>query len=131
MGYKRPAKTFHLKFTGELEGLEVHVKSITLGEMFELDGLLAGNDKTPTAEEVSAVFKSFAKALMSWNLEDDNDQPVPATLEGIYTQDMEFIMEIIAAWMEAVTGVDGDLGKGSIVGGQSLEELTLPMETLS
>lgn len=129
MGYKRASKKFNLQFTGELEGLEVQVKSITMGEMLELEGIFTGDDKTPSSEDIQAVFQTFVKALISWNLEDEKGKPVPATLKGLYSQDIEFIMEIIASWMEAMTNVDRDLGKGSTSGVNSAEA-SIPMEML-
>lgn len=140
MGYVREPKTFLLKFP-EMEGLEVRARSLPLGQFMELmtmagsmdDGALSSKD----AEKINAIFRIFASALVSWNLETPDPRgqdypslPVPADMDGLYSQDLEFIMQIIKAWMTAVGGVDDELGKASPSGNKSLEA-SLAMETLS
>jgi len=116
MGFRHEPKTFRLVFDDPaLEGLEVKARSLSIGELHDPD---------------IRVFESFAKALVSWNLEDENGNPLPATLETIEAYpDVDFMTGLTSAWMDAVTGVDKRLGKGSPSGEQSLEG-SIPMETL-
>lgn len=142
MGYVREPKTYRLKFADpEMEGLEVRARSLPLGQFMELmtlassmgDGALSNKD----AEQVNTIFRIFSSALVSWNLElpdprgeDYEPIPVPADMDGLYSQDLNFIMQIVRAWMTAIASVDDELGKGLNSSNKSLEA-SLPMETLS
>lgn len=125
-GYKRESKVYKLVFADpDYDGLIVRVRSIKIGALRELLGLAAtladGQVSLADASKVDRLFEVFADALISWNLEDDHDQPVPATLEGVSTQDADFISDIVKEWMK-VFQVTGPLGNGSSDGGRSLEE---------
>lgn len=137
MGYRRESIQYKLVFDDpSLEGLEVVTKSVSSGRLLKLMKLadLAGNAgkrREFTADDASAVeslFGGFASALISWNLEDEKGEPVPATLDGVNDQDFDFVLSIIMAWINAVAGVSSSLGKGSSNGPPSLEE-SLPMAT--
>lgn len=118
MGYKSKAKRITLDFDGdkEFEGLEVTTKGLSIGDYLDVAALTneASTDVTP-------LLAAFASSLISWNLEDEDDQPVPATLEGVKSQDIEFIMTIVSAWMKAAAGVKDSVGKDSPSGETSLE----------
>lgn len=146
MGYKRKRTVYRLKFEDpELEGLEVDTTSASLEEFVAITNLsdlsVLGADVhelTPETmamvsgamERLDDLFAAFSKHLVAWNLEDDDDEPVPATYEGVKSQDAEFILELIAAWIEAVGGVSGPKEQRSS-GGSPFPEGSLPMETLS
>lgn len=124
MGYKREEKHYRLKFEDEeFEGLEVTARSLAVGDFLDIMGIDQSN---PDPAEVSKLFEALGKGLVSWNLEDE-DGPVPATLEGVRSQEFGFVMAIIAAWLSAIADVDPKLRKTS-----STSEITeyLPMETL-
>lgn len=134
MGYKVHRNIYKLRFEGaEYEGLEVRAKSVALGQFMDMMKLADLKSKKSLTEEdraaIDSLFERFAKVLVSWNLEDDDDKPVPTTKEGLYSLDFEFALLIILAWMDAVAGVSGPLGKPSSNGSPSLEE-SIPMETL-
>lgn len=138
MGYKHQPKLYRLTFE-EHPGLEVVTKSISVGRMTKLMGMAARlQDKDldvedlteEDAEAVEALFDGFAKALKSWNLEDEEGTPVPATREGVFDADFEFVFSLIGNWIEAVAGTPGDLGKGSN-SGRPFPEVSLPMDVLS
>lgn len=129
MGYRREARIYKLNFADpEFHGLEVRAKSCPTGVFLEMSTLHEIQIPIKPADEakVYRLFDHFSKALVSWNLEDDAGSPVPADLHGIYTQDLEFILAIMLAWMDAVGGVSTpfpnppDFDTGSI-----------PMETLA
>lgn len=126
MGYKREAPTFKLVFEDdEFDGLVVRARSLPLGAMLAFQGLQekAGKDVDAALE----VLRRFADVLVSWNLEDDQDQPVPCDFDGLCSLDMPFVMKIVEAWMSAVASVPKAQPSGSSGGGTSLEQ-SIPME---
>lgn len=135
MGFKREARIIKLVWPEdhELHGLEVRVKSAPLGILMramELKNLGDADLEKMDTDEIMEMFTTFADYLADWNLEDENDQPVPATLDGIRTQDLSFFFDMYTAWLGAVKEVSQDLGKGS-ASGVKFPEASLPMATLS
>lgn len=138
-GYRHVSKTYKLTFE-DYPGLVIETKSISTGQMTALMAMAAQlSDKNVSdrskltekdVEAVDALFSGFAQALKSWNLEDEDGNPVPATEEGVNSTDFEFIFSLIDTWIEAVVGTPGDLGKGSNSGPQ-FPEGSLPMAPLS
>jgi hypothetical protein len=133
-GYKR--KTYKLKWpTGhDLHGLIVVTKGLSVEKTFGLASLAAAmgaeSDTAAKVEAANKLFAGFAERLVSWNLEDD-DGPVPATLDGVKDQDMGFMIGLISTWMDAVSSVDTPLPSGSPNGQTPDPAVSLPMEPLS
>lgn len=88
------------------------------------------NKDSYTREDMEEVFGEFAKVLVSWNLEDEDGEPVPTTYEGLMSYDFQFVLAVVLGWMQAVAGVPTPLDRPSRDGGPSLVE-SLPMEPLS
>jgi hypothetical protein len=133
MGYRRERKIYNLIFEDEdMRGLEVKTSSVPIGEILKLSHLGADlkNSSDVDSSNVETLFSVFADALISWNLEDENGTPVPATIEGLYSQDADFVLAIITTWANVVGGVSRPLNRNSSNGKQYPEEL-IPMETLS
>jgi len=129
MGYKAPQKRYNLDFgETDLDGLEVCVKGISTGRFLELSKLLGVADANPEAAE--KLIAGFASALVSWNLEDDLDEPLPADEKHVLEQDLGFVLIVIRGWLEAVAGVTPDLGKES-TSGPSFPAVNIPTELLS
>lgn len=136
MGYQRARKVFRLTFEDE-PGLEVLAYSASLGTITGLLDLVKGlgGDKADRREglamlgRVDELFSTFAASLKEWNLEDEDGKPIPATVDGLKTQDLDFTLELILAWMEAVVSVSAPLKQKSSGGDQSPEAL-IPMEPL-
>lgn len=134
MGFKREPKLYRLKFEDpSMAGLEVDAKSLSTGALLEVTEL-AGAVKNMKADEVDPaalrkLFEVFAAALVKWNLEDEDDRPVPATYEGVVSQELNFVLAVIMAWIGAIASVDIPLPAGSSSGGTS-PEASLPMEPL-
>jgi hypothetical protein len=135
VGYKREARVYNLVFEDpEFDGLEVRVRSMSIGKVREF--LLLQRAKTEDVEDALAstekVFEMFASCLLSWNLEDDAGFSVPANREGINSQDMDFVMEIISAWMGTITGVPDETPlPETSTDGERFPVESIPMETLS
>ena len=108
MGFKAPARrTVTLPFTGELEGLVVTVRRASqsaLRAAAELMELSDGPNLTESdARAILGLFDRFARALVSWNIEDpETGEPIPATDEGIAELDDDFMLKIIMAWLATV-----------------------------
>lgn len=120
-GFKPQRKIYKLKFTDEeYEGLEVLTSSASMGAILEIQGLAAKMGDKPTAQESleisSRMMNIFAKSVIQWNLLDEDDNLVPTTVEGLASQDPQFVMSMIAAWTEAVAGVSAPLERGSTSG---------------
>lgn len=134
-GYKR--KTYKLKWPEghELHGLEVVTKGLSVEATFEMATLaagLSGDSATEVkVETANMLFAGFADRLVSWNLEEDDGTPVPATLAGVQDQDMGFMIALISTWMDAVSSVDTPLPQGSKPGPSMAPEASLPTESLS
>jgi hypothetical protein len=137
MGYKRKKTIYRLVFEDEeFDGLEVRAYAPPLSylkrsiDMAALAGRRSDELSPDELALVNGFFTGFSKHLVSWNLEDDDGAPVPATLEGVLDQDIDFVFQIIGAWLDSVGEVAGPLGQSSSAGLPSLAA-SLPMEPLS
>jgi len=124
MGYRPPRKIYNLDFTGtDYEGLQVALRGFTVGEELDLD------DKDMTGP---LIVETLVARLVSWNVEDDQGQPVPATHEGVRSQDSVMIGAIISALREATSGVPAPLPETSPSGETSpAPPIPMPMAPLS
>jgi hypothetical protein len=152
MAFER-SRVFILEFEDEdLKGLEVRAKPASAGALMSAIELVDLTDRpnhsTKDLKEVDRLFRIFggcppecdwthddqggnhlANKIVSWNLTQDG-QEVPANYLGLMSEDLEFVMSMIGAWIEAQVGTPGELGKDSNSGGLS-EEVSIPMELLS
>lgn len=128
MGYRRGRKVFRLSFEDEPE-LEVYAYSTSLGKVLGLLELVQGEGQVGLKDvaKLDELMGTFAESLKEWNLEQEDGTPVPATLDGLKTQDLDFVLELILAWMEAVVSISGPLKQKSSDGDQSPEAL-IPMD---
>jgi len=127
MGYRKVPTIYVLHFEDpEYDGLEIRMKGLRLGRVRKL--LQVSNGELGDSE-LDEMFELIEEGLVSWNLEDEDGTPVPTTREGLDDQEMSFVMDIVATWLDGMTGTSVDLGKGSGSGGTS--PVPLPtMETL-
>lgn len=126
MGYRPKRKIYTLEFDDpDLDGLIVKVRGLNTGQILDIDTAREdGGD-----EAIRGLLELLATQIVEWNVEDEEGQPVPATLDGIRAQELAFNMAIIDAWQNAVTGVPAPLEQPSTDGEQSMEA-SIPMETL-
>lgn len=138
MGFKPARTVYTLQFAdGDFEGLEVKARSAPLGQVMELitlaEGMGDGTGISDAAAMAAArqLLLAFADVLISWNVENDDDTPVPATYEGMKAQELPLILRMVEAWIGAVAGPPAaPLAQPSSGGSLSLAE-SLPMEQLS
>lgn len=126
MGYRKVPTIYTLKLE-KYPGLEVRMKGLKVGEMRKLVRVLDNDDETTAA--LDAMFALVGKGLVSWNLEDEQGKPVPATMEEIEELEYPVINAILNVWLETVTGVDDELGKDSS-SGEKFPGLPVTMEAL-
>ena len=132
MGYVHNRRQYRLIFDGDLTGLEVTVRSASALVYKRIAELASRTYSSPASEDdieaATGLYKAFAGVLVSWNLEEPEGVPVPATLDAIESQELNFVMALVIAWMDAVA---------SALGGKPTDELlaeleaSLPMEPLS
>lgn len=128
MGYRRQPTVYRLVFE-EYEGLEVMARSVSIEELTKVLTLAQQMTSRPDDQQVNEMFGWFAKRLVSWNLEDEDGKPVPATFKGILGEELGFMLKIIQAWVRAITGVSAPLPNGSSGGpaARSPLEESIPM----
>jgi len=147
MGYKKPEKVFVLQFK-DMDGLEVKAKGATVGQLANIvelaDRARNVSDGVKALSEVIELFRVFGSKLVSWNLETEEGEPVslePLEISGqretpteacvrvVMDQDLDFALEIVYAWIDALVGTSDPLERSLPSGELSLEE-SIPMETL-
>lgn len=131
MGYKPSRTLYRLKFEDH-PGLEVVAKSTSVEKLMELMGLVEKVGVLDEAELdagsfglIEQVLRGFAGILHSWNVEEEDDTPIPATYEGLITQELPFVMEVVNAAVEAMSTAPPPLSKNS--GGDAALEASIPM----
>lgn len=130
MGYRKQSTLYKLVFE-KYDGLEVFVKSMSVGDLMELSSssdFANMEDLKASMEQSEKMLQTFANHLVKWNLETEDGKPVAANLKGIKTQELPFIVELILEWMNQVAKVDENLGLKQ----NTMRNLgSLPMETLN
>lgn len=134
MGYKVKKQQYKLVFADEdMHGLEIVVTKLPLRmvlrarELSAMGPEVAGSPAT-LREFIENAIKT--RSIVSWNLEGDDNQPVPLTVEAFLDQDEDFTLKVISSWTLALGGVSAPLDDGSTSGDSALEA-SLPMDPLS
>ncbi|MDH6116915.1 hypothetical protein ABH930_000334 [Kitasatospora sp. GAS204A] len=134
MGFRVKRKAYKLVFQGtEFDGLEATVRSLTTGQLLQLEAARLARAAGGTGSEGATreMVEFLADALVEWNAENEDDgTPIPATLDGLLSQDLDVAMAIIAAWQQAMNGVAAPLSETSSGGEPSLEA-SIPMDAPS
>jgi len=112
-----PSRRIRLTFD-EVPGLEIYMGSMSVAEALAFD-----------ENSVDDRFAKFADLLHSWNVEDEQGRPVPATIDGIRSIEISFAYKIMQAWTDALTGVPGPLDRPS-TDGLPWEGAPIPTEAL-
>ena len=127
MGYRRVPVIYTLDKIPDEEGLVVRMKTISFGKVRRIIALM--DDETGDDSVMDEISDQVSKALVSWNLEDEDGAEVPATGEGMEGQDFDLVLKIVNSWLDAITGVSKDLGKDSS-SGEKFPGQPLTMEAL-
>lgn len=117
MGYRKIPTIYTLDMTeksADYEGLVIRMKAISFGKVRRLITATENADD----ENFGEMLDLIVQGLVSWNLEDENGQEIPADINGLDDQDFPFVMDMVEQWLACMTGVDEDLGKGSVSGQQ-------------
>jgi hypothetical protein len=120
VGYQRPLIRLVFDDTnGDLSGLEVTVRRMAIKHVrtiASMAGVSTDVQDEGDLERMQRAVALLADHLVSWNLEDEDDLPVPCTREGLEGQDMGFIQGILSAWMDQAIGVAPPLPQPSADG---------------
>ncbi|MFF7947026.1 hypothetical protein [Streptomyces griseorubiginosus] len=130
MGYKPKRKTYLIQFEEghEYHGAQARLYGMTYGQWEEATGADGGEGDKSGADSV----KRFVEHLASWNLEGDDGELLPLTMDAVKSVDKDLIAALNNAWIQHLIGVhDADpLPDSSPSGEPSLVE-SVPMEALS
>lgn len=141
---KRPGRIYRLVFEDTdpvLPEVVIRLKSLSIAQFLNVQQLATaadnrGRDDTDpdrlkrVAEAVKALADFLLKAILDWNIEEDDGTPVPVNRDEILGLDPEAFMRVVDEWLDAVAGVSDPLSSTSS-DGPPLEELSMPMELLS
>lgn len=127
MGFREQPNTITLRFDegDELHGLEVTLQGMSIGEFMSSMGWDGGD-----GDDTAQTMEKFHKALISWNLEDADGQPIPVTASR--ERPHRLILRLNNAYVDALTGVhkSDPLPEGS-ASGENSPAPAIPMEPLS
>lgn len=128
MGFRKEPTLYHLKFE-DYKGLEITTRSVPLKDFLAINkmSMVGETDPQKQVEQSEAMFRKFSEALIGWNLEDENGKPVPATYNGLVSQEMSFVLEIVRAWMDSIANVP-KLSKNDLSDTETYQEQLIPME---
>ncbi|BCM70854.1 hypothetical protein EASAB2608_06188 [Streptomyces sp. EAS-AB2608] len=130
MGYKVKPKTYLVQFEPghEFHGIEARLSGMSYGEWEQVTGLDGSEGETNGADSV----RRFVDHLISWNLEDENDQPVPTTLDAVKQLDHNLVAALNNAWIQTLIGVhDADPLPETSPSGEPSPVASIPMAPLS
>lgn len=124
----RVSRTRKLELEGtEWEGAEVMVRAdVSMAQYLRLRQL--SNEEGDASEQGTiALAQDFGDTvLLAWNLVDADDQPIPATGEGMTVIPLSLAFRVINLWLGTVAGVPAPLAPPSDVG-NSLAALSTPL----
>lgn len=120
MGFRTKKKEIVVRFAEDhdLYGLEATFTGMDIRTYLRITGMDGGK-----GEDQSEAMNRCANALTSWNLEDDDGKPVPATVDTFMEQDHKLVIALAGAWLEGLAGVpkSDPLADGSGSGEKSPE----------
>ena len=81
--------------------IKLSVKSIKGSELVLKDGLLAGDMEYVYGEasisDIERTLRALSKMIVSWNLTDSNDKPLPTTLENIKKLNVTDLADLVGS----------------------------------
>jgi hypothetical protein len=127
VGYREQPNTITLRFAedDELHGLEATLQGMSIGEFMSSMGWDGGD-----GDDTGKTMERFHKALISWNLEDADGQPIPVSASR--ERPHRLILRLNNAYVEALTGVHkSDPLPDSSTSGEPSPAPAIPMAPLS
>lgn len=128
MGYKKVPTVYTLDKIKGSEGLVIRIKGLRVGKLRRLVRILESDERSLT-EVLDEALDLISANAVSWNVTDEDDQPVELSREGLEELELSELMEILGAWTDKLTAVGDDLGKDS-TSGESFPGRPLTMEAL-
>lgn len=123
MGYRKPVTLFTVTFdeTTKYPGFEFTAKGANIAQLLVIADLRDGAETIgpDNVATVRTMYETFGNRLVSWNLTDDNDQPIECTAEQLGDCEHLMVLDMVAAWMDAVQGVVRPLPNASADGATS------------
>lgn len=112
-GYRPEETIITLEFDdADLKGLKVVTRSVRLEKFLEMM-----RDSLDAARTAQLIQDFGEKALIDWNLLDpETGKPVPATFDGMKTQDTNLMVRIVRAWTASVGSAPAPLDDESSSG---------------
>jgi hypothetical protein len=133
VGYSDTPKIVRVMFDDpddEQHGLEVRMRGLSTGELLDVMDLAELTEESGRTTEgraqIRRLFETIAGALVSWNLETADGEPVPADLAGVRGRDFGRNLALFGAWIRGLTQVAGPLVSRSVSGPPP----EMPMEAL-
>lgn len=120
-GFQMPSRTVLLTFD---DGSPYHGAEVRCTLRMTLEQTLALQRMTAVQADgdIEGAARTFAETvLLSWNLMDDDGEPIPATADAFLEQPTDFVMSVINHWQAAVTQPDAPLASPA-TNGEPLEE---------
>lgn len=141
MSYKVKRTTYNLKFVDpDHDGIVVKVWAMSMAERLHVPTLVPSqeDDAESSVAKLDELHDTFIGHVVEWNLADEDDTPIPVTVEGLRSLEPEFIGLLIGTWRYAKAVVNAPLDEGSTSGeptsGDEQVEATLlgiPSESLA
>lgn len=136
MGFRTARKLYQLVFEedSDLYGLEITARSTTLGERREYLAKMPADGGPDVWIDYQSAF--FISHVTDWNLEDESGNPLPITVESLYSIPGNGAELVMAAYVKRTFGRQSsdDLKKessgGDSTGTTPSTEASLPMEPL-
>ncbi len=130
MSFKRKSYTLRWPEGHALHGLIVKLRGLSLEDLAAVTALQGLDAKNVEFDTIRPVVEIMSKKMISWNMTDEDDNPVPTDVASLAGEDFMVIMSIIDGWQQAITSISASLGKGSN-SGKPFPEESIPMETSS
>ena len=107
MGFREPDSTITIRFEPghRYHGLEASCRSTSIEEYATMFGWHG------QSESDGETIKRFYKALVSWNLTDHNDQPIPVS--DAPNRDQKLMRELSKEWVKGLVEVPAPLPEPS------------------
>lgn len=121
--FRLQPRTALLQFEGHYEGAEIRVRlNVPLETWFRVQAFLE-EAKTDAEKAIGLL----AELLVSWNLQDEQGNDLPANREGIGQMYPDLLLLTLVQWYQAASEPSGPLASAS-VNGSTLVEASTPMD---